>query len=431
RNPEMRGVRWMLLALHLVCARATHLAPMPCDSKSVEKLALLAMTYINEDRQTGYKFALNRVFNAHVHPQGPAGKVYYLDLDILETKCHVLSPKSWKRCEIRPFMETQISGNCNTTILHTTEGFSYLYSYDCTLVPDPPEKLQRTCPDCPLLLALGSDRAVSAAKTTLRRYTQQSTLPMRLTLDTITRASQQVRSPPCCFSHSHMDNPAFDIPDRGHLCGVHSAGVLGLAGPGGAVCACSRRQRGERQQPLHCAEFGIGRIRDYGDMAPIGFCTGAVFGPGTVQTSVKVSCEIFHPQRNRTSGDVGRGQRKKTLAGQASPVALPLAPDGHALTFEDAKQGSLQPLVISHPSSSPESSQSSESSEEESVSSEELVGSERVIRPPQDFRYTALRQKRQAPGDSQPSPSPAFLTVFPGTPSPFRSCPGVSRYTTV
>lgn len=29
----------------------------------------------------------------------------------------------------------QISGNCNTTILHTPEKYSYLYSYDCTLVP--------------------------------------------------------------------------------------------------------------------------------------------------------------------------------------------------------------------------------------------------------------------------------------------------------
>lgn len=29
----------------------------------------------------------------------------------------------------------QISGICNTTMLHTIEGYSYLYSYDCTLVP--------------------------------------------------------------------------------------------------------------------------------------------------------------------------------------------------------------------------------------------------------------------------------------------------------
>lgn len=48
---------------------ATHLSPVPCDDKSVMKLARLAVNYINEDRQEGYKFALNRLFNVQVHPQ--------------------------------------------------------------------------------------------------------------------------------------------------------------------------------------------------------------------------------------------------------------------------------------------------------------------------------------------------------------------------
>lgn len=57
---------------------------------------------------------------------------------------------------------------------------------------DPPEKLQHTCPDCPLLLPVNSDRAVSSAKITLRRYNGQSTLPVQFTLAAITRASHQV-----------------------------------------------------------------------------------------------------------------------------------------------------------------------------------------------------------------------------------------------
>lgn len=32
--------------------------------------------------------------------------MYYLDLDVLETKCYIGSPKPWKRCDVRPFMET-------------------------------------------------------------------------------------------------------------------------------------------------------------------------------------------------------------------------------------------------------------------------------------------------------------------------------------
>lgn len=54
-------------------------------------------------------FSLVWLFGPHVccrARQGPAGNVYYLDLDVLETKCHIGSPKPWKRCDIRPFMET-------------------------------------------------------------------------------------------------------------------------------------------------------------------------------------------------------------------------------------------------------------------------------------------------------------------------------------
>lgn len=57
---------------------------------------------------------------------------------------------------------------------------------------DPPEKLQQTCPDCPLLLAVDSDKAMSSAKITVRSYNGQSTLPVQLTVAAITRASHQV-----------------------------------------------------------------------------------------------------------------------------------------------------------------------------------------------------------------------------------------------
>lgn len=45
------------------------LAPIPCNDKAVEKLSRLAVTYINEDRTDGYKFALNRIVNVHLHAQ--------------------------------------------------------------------------------------------------------------------------------------------------------------------------------------------------------------------------------------------------------------------------------------------------------------------------------------------------------------------------
>ncbi|KAF7703520.1 fetuin-B [Silurus meridionalis] len=377
----MERTFWFFATVYMWSVMGTHVSHVPCDDKSVMKLARLAVNYINEDRQEGYKFALNRVFNVHVHPQGPAGKVYYLDLDVLETKCHVLSRKSWKRCDIRPFMETQITGNCNTTILHTPDGFSYLYSYDCTLVPAPTEKLQKTCPDCPLLLPVDSDRAVSSAKITLRSYNGQSTLPVQLTVAAITRASHQV-SPVAAsfveFTVQECSEPPLDE----------------------ALCVP--------------ADAGKGAI---------GFCVGAVFGAEATPTDVKVSCEIFHPQHSGISVGSDTGTQKPE-----KPSSLPYVPpalDRPRTAFHDISPGRLpDPVHQLFPDrAGPKSSESSESS-----SSEEVAGLERIARPPLNFRYEPSRQRREA---SVVTINPTFLAVFPSTPSPFRSCPGASRYTTV
>lgn len=66
----------LLLSSYGVCVHSkelsltpTELAPVPCNDKAVGKLSRLAMTYINEDRPDGYKFALNRVANVHLHAQ--------------------------------------------------------------------------------------------------------------------------------------------------------------------------------------------------------------------------------------------------------------------------------------------------------------------------------------------------------------------------
>uniref|UniRef100_A0AAZ3RFQ5 Cystatin fetuin-B-type domain-containing protein n=1 Tax=Oncorhynchus tshawytscha TaxID=74940 RepID=A0AAZ3RFQ5_ONCTS len=371
---------WIYLLTHILRAwgQMIELSPTPCNDKAVEKLSKLALTYINEDRTEGYKFALNRISNVHLHAQGPAGNVYYLRLDVLETKCHVRSPKPWKRCDVRAFMETQISGNCNTTILHTATGYSYLYSYDCTLVPDPPEKLQQICPACPLLLPIDSPRAVHAAGLTLYKFNTQSTLPSSLALQNLTRASVQVAS-------------------------LRT----------GAIAPCIHR----------VAPFPL---------QPAGFCKGAVYGP-IGQPDVDVSCEIFHPQVF------------PHLCSQR-PHYHPLLPHSTPPLLEEPQPQPFDPSTVvdpthifpnppipnPNPSSSSESLESQETPVSPGVpdsSSEELGAG--VARPPFNFRYRPLRRRRQALVTAKPPHTPVFLAEFPSSPSPFRSCPGPSRYTTV
>lgn len=92
----------------------------------------------------------------------------------------------------------------------------------------------------------------------------------------------------------------------------------------------------------------------------------------------------------------------------------------------------------------PLSSSSSESAEDlanlqqqrgagRSDSSSEEIGGPVALRPPLNFRYQRRdRKKRQALMETiSPSHNPIFLSDFPSGPSPFRSCPGPSRFTTV
>eukprot|EP00066_Takifugu_rubripes_P008326 XP_003974439.1 PREDICTED: fetuin-B-like [Takifugu rubripes] len=379
------------------------LAPVPCNDKAVGKLSRLAMTYINEDRPDGYKFALNRVANVHLHAQGPAGNVYYLDLDVLETKCHLGSPKPWKRCGIRPFMETQISGNCNTTLLYTPEGYTYLYSYDCTLVPDPPEKLQQTCPTCPLLLPVESQQAVNAARITLASYRRQFLRGAELGVKTITRASAQA------------------VPEKSSFVEYTVQG-----------CPEGLTERGTCQ-----------RLTLDSDTETAGFCVGSVHGNMKLNPDVHVSCEMFkvqnvdflRPVQPQSHGlpadaatptfpstilDLGNDTLQPVFTDPAVPPAVQPPPPGPTLI----QPAPSDPSVVVNPSV-PHSSSSSESAEGLSDSSSEEIGGPVALRPPVNFRYQRRnRRKRQAH-------DPVFLSEFPSGFSPFRSCPGPSRYTTV
>ncbi|KAI3368541.1 hypothetical protein L3Q82_025549, partial [Scortum barcoo] len=387
-------------------------AIIPAVRPHLEKLSRLATTYINEDRTDGYKFALNRIANVHLHAQGPAGNVYYLDLDVLETKCHIGSPKPWKRCDVRPFMETQISGNCNTTILHTPEGYSYLYSYDCTLVPDPPEKLQQTCPTCPLLLSVDSQQAIDTAQVSLASYKRQSTVGAGLGVKKITRAA------------------ARDVPVKASFVEFTVQ-----------ECPEGVTKRGTCQ-----------RLTLKSDTETAGFCAGSVHGDLYAHPDVQVSCEMFKvqnvdiPRPVQPQGhDLPQEPPIPTLPPMIdNPGYDPQPVPSDPILPPDVQPAPFDPSVVVNPSN-PLSSSSSESAEDlvnqqqqsppvsgPSASSSEEIGGPVALRPPFDFHYKRPdRKKRQALVETSPSHNPIFLSDFPSGVSPFRSCPGPSRYTTV
>lgn len=101
----------------------------------------------------------------------------------------------------------------------------------------------------------------------------------------------------------------------------------------------------------------------------------------------------------------------------------------------------FDPAVVVSPSDPVSPSSSSESAEglanqqrppHPFDSSSEEIGIPVALRPPFNFRYEKRdRKKRQALVRPSATHNPFFLSEFPAGFSPFRSCPGPSRYTTV
>ncbi|XP_035300584.1 alpha-2-HS-glycoprotein isoform X3 [Cricetulus griseus] len=63
-----------------------------CDDPEVEQVALLAVDYLNQHLLHGFSHVLNRIDKVKLWFRRPVGVVYELELDTLETTCHVLDP---------------------------------------------------------------------------------------------------------------------------------------------------------------------------------------------------------------------------------------------------------------------------------------------------------------------------------------------------
>ncbi|MBN3322043.1 FETUB protein, partial [Atractosteus spatula] len=378
----MRNLPFLLLLSARLAASWGHSAdifPAPCSDRTVAHRAQLALSYINEDRTEGYKFSLNRVNNVHLHEQGPAGTVFYLDLDVLETKCYVKSPRAWEDCEIRPFAETKSSGNCKTILLSTPQGPTYLYSYDCNLIPDQPEKVRSICPDCPLLLPVDSPEALQAAQVSLDEYNRARAAPAAFSLLNVTRASSQTNP-------EHVSFVEYTIQDTG----------------------CSKQHGDTDGHPC---------IPKASDTAA-GFCVAAVFPRGIGEPTVEVSCEIYNVMGaaavDRAVGGVPAGPdtNREPLGAQVTPVP---PREGPRRRPKPTPPGYPYPKLPA----APEPRRFRLSSESES-------SEEGGVMPPGNFKWPGAPRQRRNAATPGPAPLPVFLTVFPDSPSP--ACPGAPRH---
>ncbi|NXV83888.1 FETUA protein, partial [Atlantisia rogersi] len=162
----------ILLPIHKA-APAAPPAPLGCDDPESEAAAEFAVNYINGHSHHGYKFALNRIDNIVVRPQGPNNEIVILELDLLETRCHILSPTPLENCTVRRFTEHAVEGDCDVK-LQKMDGKLSVIASKCHSHADSSEDVLRVCPDCALLVTLNNTEVLSTVTAALNDHNSKT-----------------------------------------------------------------------------------------------------------------------------------------------------------------------------------------------------------------------------------------------------------------
>ncbi|XP_009901848.1 alpha-2-HS-glycoprotein [Dryobates pubescens] len=149
-------------------------APLGCDDPESEAAAEVAVSYINGHSHHGYKFALNRIDNIRVLPQGPNHEIIFLELDLLETTCPILSPTPLANCTVRSFTDHAVEGDCDVKLQKVNGQLSVLAS-KCHSHADSAEDILQLCPDCPLLASWNDTEVLATVTESLSAYNGKST----------------------------------------------------------------------------------------------------------------------------------------------------------------------------------------------------------------------------------------------------------------
>ncbi|XP_075058332.1 alpha-2-HS-glycoprotein-like [Mixophyes fleayi] len=153
----------------LVLPSAPDLRVINCDDLEAHEAATAAITYINEHHKTGYKYTLNQIENIKLlSVVGPAEN-FYLELDVLETKCPSVSPTPIEKCTVRPVIERAVEGDCDVRLNKINGTFTVLVTR-CKSELDSAENIQRICPNCPVLAPFNNTQVLHAVDASLQKF---------------------------------------------------------------------------------------------------------------------------------------------------------------------------------------------------------------------------------------------------------------------
>ncbi|XP_070830595.1 alpha-2-HS-glycoprotein-like [Chaetodon trifascialis] len=183
---NLLGITVVLVLLAGVWAQINVLRPQ-CDSAEAEEAALVAQDYLNAQHAHGYKYALNRIEDIKVLSK-PDGDTYVLEVDLLETDCHVLDPTPIANCTVRPKILTAVEGDCDV-VLKKVGGALTVTAFKCKTE----ESTEDLCLGCATLLPLNDTAALDLVHASLATFNNM-TVNVTYSVLEVGRMSSQVVS---------------------------------------------------------------------------------------------------------------------------------------------------------------------------------------------------------------------------------------------
>ncbi|XP_060796651.1 fetuin-B [Neoarius graeffei] len=178
--------------LSLICLYVQSAITSPvltgCLDPTVVNAAEVALDQINAARKEGYIFFLNRVYDVQQETK-EENTLLHLTIDVLETKCHVISRKKWKSCEIRDISSVPVFGTCAVSV--SVQPNVTVQNFNCTIQKIPARAIIFTCPDCPTSVNLDDSHVAKAAHLTLKKFNNQTSSANYFALLNITLAKMQ------------------------------------------------------------------------------------------------------------------------------------------------------------------------------------------------------------------------------------------------
>ncbi|NXW40114.1 FETUA protein, partial [Nyctiprogne leucopyga] len=255
----MKALVALILLVQLPIHKAVPAAPpgpLGCDDPESEEAAEVAVSYINDHSHHGYKFALNRIENIRVVPQGLNSDIIFLELDLLETTCHILSPTPLENCTVRSFAEHAVEGDCDVKLLRADQKFSVL-ARKCHSHADSSEDILQVCPDCPLLTSLNNTEVLTTVTAALNDHNSK-TADAYLRLLEIGRAKIQ-------YHPAHIVNVEFAV----------------------AATNCSAEEAKDNVEACQL-------LPD--DQSNFGFCTATMVTTQDKSQDLRVDCQLYGHQ---------------------------------------------------------------------------------------------------------------------------------------